>query len=121
MAKITPQAAAFFKDIRESIDILSKHYAQISLANELDEFTATHEKIIQVMSAEIQSKKISQQEYAAYISYMMEGLIHSVLVSIDGGSSSADNGRQFRLVDNDGNDICPSLHEYFVLEGNDKS
>jgi hypothetical protein len=121
MAKITPEAAVFFKDIRESIDILSKHFAQISLADELDEFTVVHKKTIQVISAQIQSKNFSSQEYAVYISYMMQGLIHSVLVSIDGGSSSADNGRQFRLVDNSGNDICPALHEYFVFEGNDKS
>jgi hypothetical protein len=115
MAKITPDAAAFFKDIRESINILSNYYAQISPNDELDEFTAVHKKAIQAISIIIQSNKISQAEYAAYIAYMMQGLMHSVLVSIDGGSASADGGRKFWLVDKDGKEICPALHEYYVL------
>jgi hypothetical protein len=119
MAKITPEAAAFFKDIRESINILSKYYAQISPNDELDEFTAVHKKTIQAISVTIQSNKISQVEYAAYVAYMMQGLMHSVLVSIDGGSASADGGRKFWLVDEAGNDICPALHECFDPEGRD--
>jgi hypothetical protein len=119
MAKITPEAAAFFKDIRESIDILSKHYAQTSPIDELDEFTAVHKKTIQAISVAIQSNNISQLEYAAYIAYMMQGLMHSVLVSIDGGSASADGGRKFWLVNEAGNDVCPALHECFDPEGLD--
>jgi hypothetical protein len=119
MAKVTTEAKAFFEDIRESIDILSKHYAQLSSANDLDEFTAIHKKTIQTIDEEIQSNRISRKEYEAYIAYMMQGLIHSVLVSIDGGSASADGGRKFWLVDKDGKDICPALHECFDPAGDD--
>jgi hypothetical protein len=88
------------------------------LGAEQSELDATHADAIAAIGA-LLTEKIFKEEFEAYLAYAFSGLMHSVMVSIDGGSASADEGRQFWLVDENGKDICPALHEWFDPEGND--
>jgi hypothetical protein len=119
MAEVTKEAKAFFTDIRSSIKVWSEHLSALSLGAEQSEFDATYADAIAAIGSLLIENKISKEKFEAYLAYAFSGLIHSVMVSIDGGSASADEGRQFWLVDENGKDICPALHEWFDPEGND--
>jgi hypothetical protein len=119
MAEVTKEAKVFFSDLNNNIS--SCFFARLSLGEEMREMDMPHSKMIEAISVGMTTKKMRKEDLEAYLEHMFRGLIHSVLADIDGAGSSADNGRQFRLVGNDGEDICPSLHEYFVFEDHDKS
>jgi hypothetical protein len=116
MAEVTKEAKAFFSDINSNINSWSRFFAGLSLGEEMREMDISHLKMIEAISVGMNATKMRTEDFEAYLEHMFRGLIHSVLADIDGAGSSADDGRQFRLVDNDGNDICPALHEYFVFE-----
>lgn len=120
MAEVTKEAKAFFSDINSNISSWSSFFAGLSFGKEMREMDMLHSKMIEAISVGMTTKKMGKEDFEAYLEHMFRGLIHSVLADIDGAGSSADNGRQFRLVDNDGEDICPALHEHFVFDGNDK-
>jgi hypothetical protein len=119
MAEVTKEAKAFFTDIRSSIKIWSEHFSALSLGAEQSKLDAMHSEVIVAIGTLLVDKKISKEKFEAYLAYAFSGLMHSVMVSIDGGSASADGGRKFWLVDEDGKDICPALHEWFDPDGND--
>jgi hypothetical protein len=121
MAEVTKEAKAFFSDLRQDIEWWSKHHSKIPFSGELNESNVMHANMIEALRVGMAKKNLTAHDFEQYLKYVLGGLVHSILVDIDGGSTSADNGRQFRLVDNDGNDICPALHEYFVFESHDKS
>lgn len=119
MAEVTKEAKAFFTDVRSSISFWSEHFSALSLGAKQSELDAAHKEAIAAIGALMADRKISQEKFEAYLAYAFCGLVHSIMVSIDGGSASADGGRKFWLVDEAGNDICPALHECFDPEGRD--
>jgi hypothetical protein len=119
MAEVTKEAKAFFSDINSNINSWRSFFAGLSFDEELREMDMPHLKMVEVISAGMAAKRMRKEDLEAYLEHMLRGLIHSVLADIDGAGSSANDGRQFRLVDNDGNDVCPALHEYFVFESHD--
>jgi hypothetical protein len=121
MAEVTKEAKAFFSDINSNISGWSSFFARLSFGEEMREMDMPHLKIIEAISAGMAAKGMRKEDLEAYFGHMFKGFIHSVLADIDGAGSSADNGRQFRLVDNNGNDISPVLHESFVFENQNNS
>ncbi len=119
MAEVTPEAKAFFADIRQDVAWLSKHYAGLSFGEELSDFNAVHAQIIDAIRVGMAKQNIPRKDLELYLAHMFNGLIHSVLSDIDGASASADHGRQFWLVDKNGKEICACLHEDYVFLGDD--
>jgi hypothetical protein len=119
MAEVTIAAKAFFTDIRSGIKFWSKHFSTLSLGSEQSESDAAHAETIAAIGTLLIENEISKEQFEAYLAYAFSGLMHSVMVSIDGGSASADGGRKFWLVDEDCKDICPAPREWFDPDGND--
>jgi hypothetical protein len=59
------------------------------------------------------SKAGVQPHVDAAVRELMFGLLHSIFVSIDGGTALADRLR-LSLIDHDGQEVAPSLHEAFA-------
>jgi hypothetical protein len=110
---VSDEAKAFFADVNYSIDVWSKHYANMPRSNEISEPDQEHLQVIMSLRRAIEEKKISEKQLEAYFRKAFAGFANSILVSIDGGSSSADHGRIFWLTNEGGESIGEGLHELF--------
>jgi hypothetical protein len=95
MAEVTNEAKAFFKDLRQDVAWWSDHFDNLSVKENLSDLDLVHAKAIGAIELGINSSGLKKADLQAYFAYMFSGLIHSVLVDIDGGSASVDGGRKF--------------------------
>jgi hypothetical protein len=119
MAALTAEAKAFFSDLKSDVKGWSEFFAGLTFGQELREMDAPHASVIEAIKAGMAKQNIPRKDLELYLAHMFNGLIHSVLSDIDGASASADNGRQFWLVDKKGKEICACLHEDYVFLGDD--
>jgi len=102
---------AFFKDLRESISDWTSFAERAALGDpEIPESIASFPEW-QVLRGSLNTEEL-RMAFTEIVRYLLEGITFSILVTIDGGSAMSNVERVF-LVDNQGKELAPALHEEF--------
>lgn len=101
---------AFFEDLARAMDHWVEAVAQTvevpQRGGAWTEDLATYERLGDALGGRTDDLRLVLAE-------AMQGLLHSALTTLDGGTASAEIGR-VRLVDDSGEELAEGLHELFV-------
>lgn len=101
---------AVFEDLAVTRDHAAKSAASV-LSGEIPMWVNNVEALELLRAALHTPEQVAA--FAATVELLVDTALHSVLVTLDGGSASAEVGRVY-LVDEDGAHAPDGLHEFFV-------
>jgi hypothetical protein len=102
---------ALFEDLARAEDEARSGTLATLTDTEIPVWVADREAVTVLRNALRSRKQIDALR--AFVDEMVHSALHSALVSIDGGSASAEVGR-IRIVDESGNTLGEGLHELFI-------
>ena len=97
---------------------MSRSYMQDAFLKELSEMATATKKRISSQVSNIDLSEADKSQLNDVLTSELRGLIHGILVTLDGGSALADDGL-ISVVDEDGKSFDRNLHELITGYFND--